>query len=76
MLKDSVRLPNHCFKFEYLEFHSNEKTFNIGRAYFCQLIHFLNWVVRNILIIKLWGFAEIFVFLTPAPVVSVFFYHV
>ena len=42
------------------------------RAYFCQLIHFLNWILRNILEMKLSGFAEVFIFLTPAPVVSVF----
>ena len=34
-------------------------------------IHLFNLVVRNILVIKLSGFAEIFDFLTPAPVVSV-----
>ena len=34
-------------------------------------IHFLNWIARNILVIKLLGFAEIFILLTPAPVVSV-----
>ena len=33
-------------------------------------IHFLNWIVRNILVIKLLGFAEILISLTPAPVVS------
>ena len=34
-------------------------------------IHFLNWIVKNILVIKLLGFTEIFIFLTSAPVVSV-----
>ena len=34
-------------------------------------IHFLNWIVRNMLVIKLLGFAVIFIFLTPAPLVSV-----
>ena len=32
-------------------------------------IHFLNWIVRNILVIQLSGFAEIDTFLTPALVV-------
>ena len=35
-------------------------------------IFFLNWIKRNILIAKLSRFAEIFTFLTPAPVVSAF----
>ena len=30
-------------------------------------IHYLNWIVRDILVIKLSGFAEI---LTPSPLVS------
>ena len=33
--------------------------------------YFINWIVRNILVIELSGFAEIYVFLTPAPVVAV-----
>ena len=34
-------------------------------------IHFLNWIVKNILVIKLSGFSVIFIFITPAPVVTV-----
>ena len=34
------------------------------------VIHFLYWIVRSILVIKLSGFAENSIFLTPAPVVS------
>ena len=34
-------------------------------------IHFLNWIVKNILVIKFLGLTEILIFLTPAPVVSV-----
>ena len=33
-------------------------------------IHFLKWIIKNILLIKLLVFAEIFIFLTPATVVS------
>ena len=42
MLKHSVRLADHCFQIEYIEIHSNYQTFNVGRAYYCQLIHFNN----------------------------------
>ena len=35
------------------------------------VIIFLNWIIRNILVTKLLGFDQIFIFLTPAPVVSV-----
>ena len=38
MLKHSVRLPEHCFQFKYLEFYSNKQTFNVGCAYYCQLM--------------------------------------
>ena len=34
-------------------------------------IHFLGWIARKILVIKLSGFAEIFTFSTPALMVSV-----
>ena len=40
------------------------KTHNVG-------IYFLIWIVRNNLVIELLGFVEIFIFLSPAPVVSV-----
>ena len=42
MLMHSVWLPEHCFQFKYIEFHSNWKTFNVGRAYYCQLISVYN----------------------------------
>ena len=32
MLKHSVWLPEYCFQFKYLEFHSNWQTSNVGRA--------------------------------------------
>ena len=36
------------------------------------VIHLLNWIIHwNILVIKLLKFADIFIFLNPAPVVSV-----
>ena len=38
MLKHSVWLPEHCFQFKYLEFYSNKQTFNVGCAYYCQLM--------------------------------------
>ena len=31
-------------------------------------IHLPNWIVRNILVIKVSGFAEMFILLTPVPV--------
>ena len=37
-------------------------------------IHFLNWIIRNILVINLSGFAKKFIIFTPAdsvPIVSV-----
>ena len=34
-------------------------------------IHFLSWIARKVLVMKLSGFAEIFTFSTPAPKVSV-----
>ena len=36
MLIYSIQQPEHCFQFKYLEFHSNQQTFNVGLAY-CQL---------------------------------------
>ena len=36
MLKHSVRLPKfnlNFFQFKYIEFQTNEQTFNVGRAY-------------------------------------------
>ena len=38
MLKHSVWLSEHWFHFKYLKFLSNKQTFNVGRAYYCQLI--------------------------------------
>ena len=40
-----------------------DKTQSVG-------IHILNYIIRQILEIKLSGFAEFFIFSTPAPVVS------
>ena len=31
--------------------------------------HFSNWIVRNILVVKLFGFAEVFIFVTPVVLV-------
>ena len=41
-----------------------DKTQSVG-------IHFLSWIARNILVIKLSGFAEFFTFSAPALMVSV-----
>ena len=38
MLKYSLRLPEFCVQFKYLEFHSKKQIFNVGRAYYCHLI--------------------------------------
>ena len=39
MLKHSVWPPEHWFQLKYLEFHFNLQRFNVGRAYYCQLIY-------------------------------------